>query len=113
MRTWGPTAARVQRFPTGRQSRGHDEYQDGPADVIPFGPRAPRTPLEPPRSATVVGGRLIKRRTWTPGLSMTLSIDVEELARALVALDEPRAQQSGPTHRRPRARQQRRSTAHR
>ena len=71
--------ARVQRFRTGRPRRGHDEYQDGPADVIPFGPRAPRTPLEPPTSAQVVGGRLTKRRTWTPGLALTLSIDVEAL----------------------------------
>jgi hypothetical protein len=111
MRKWGLTAARIQRFPTGRQSRGHDEYQDGPADVIPFGPRAPRTPLEPPRSAKVVGGRLIKRRTWTPGLSMTLSIDVEELAHALVALSGQRAQQSATTHQRSHARRRRRSTA--
>lgn len=113
MRKDGRTAARVQRFPTRRQRREHEAYQDGPADVIPFGPRAPRTPREPPSSATVVGGRLIKRRTWTPGLSMTLSIDVEELARALVALDKPRAPQSGITHQRPRARPRKRSTARR
>jgi hypothetical protein len=29
-------------------------------------------------AAKVVGGRLTKRRTWTPGLSITLSLDVEE-----------------------------------
>lgn len=104
-------SARIQRFPTSRQSRRHDEYQDGPGDVIPFGPRAPRTPLDPPRSAKVVGGRLTKRRTWTPGLSMTLSLDVEEFAHALLALDEQRAHPSGTTHPRPRARRRRRSTA--
>lgn len=89
-------SARIQRFPTSRQSRRHDEYQDGPGDVIPFGPRAPRTP-DPPRSAKVVGGRLTKCRTWTPGLSMTLSLDVEELAHALWALEEQRVHQSGTT----------------
>jgi hypothetical protein len=103
--------ARVQRFPKGRQRRGQDEYQDGPADVIPFGPRVPWTPREPPISAQVVGGRFTKRRTWTPGLSMTLSIDVEELAQALLAREEQHAKQSGTTHQRPRARRRRLSAA--
>ena len=79
---------RIKRFRKGRQKRGRDPYQDGPADVIPFGPPVPRTLADPPTSAKVVGGRLTKRRTWTPGLSMTLAIDVKELARALLALEK-------------------------
>jgi hypothetical protein len=104
--------ARVQRFRTRRPSRGPDEYQDGPADVIPFGPRVPRTPLDPPISAKVIGGRLTKRRTWTPGLSMTLSIDVEELAQALLAAGSKQATpRRGTTHHRPRAQRRRLSAA--
>jgi hypothetical protein len=77
----------VDRLRKPRQRR-RDSYQDGPADVIPFGPPAPRTPAAPPTAANVVGGYVTKRRTWTPGLSMTLAIDVEALARALLGLEE-------------------------
>ncbi len=86
---------RIKRFRKGRQKRGRDPYQDGPADVIPFGPPAPRTPADPPTSAKVVGGRLSKRRTLTPGLSMTLVIDVDQIARVLLELEEAREKHAG------------------
>ena len=76
--------------PGGAQRPKRDAFQNGPADVIPFGPPAPRTPADPPTAATVVGGRVTKRRTLSPGLSMTLSINVAELARALLDLEEAR-----------------------
>ena len=95
--------SRVTRFPKRRQRKG-DGYEDGPAAVIPFAPPAPRTPAEPATSAQVFGGRLTKRRTLTPGLTMTLSLNVDELARALVAAEEKRRQQSGTKRRRRRVR---------
>ena len=86
--------AQVERMRRARRRRGRDAYEDGPAAVIPFGPPAPRTPADPPRSAKVVGGHVTKRRTLPPGLSMTVSIDVEDLARALLRLEEERQRQT-------------------
>lgn len=40
----------------GRQKRARDADATGPADVIPFEPRAPRTPADPPTAAMVRGG---------------------------------------------------------
>ena len=59
---------------------------DGPGEVLPFRRRRDRRTFgNPPTSATIRAGQWTKRRTWTPGVSMTLSIDVNELARALVS----------------------------
>ena len=63
--------------------------------ILPFTPPAPRTPADPPTSANVAGGRLSKRRTLTPGLSMTLSLNVDELARALLRLEQEEGGKQG------------------
>ena len=83
----------------GRQKRARDADATGPADVIPFGARAPRTPADPPTAATVRGGRVTTRRTVSSGLSMTLSINVDEIVSALVAEEEKRLRVEG--HRQP------------
>ena len=63
--------------------------------ILPFTPPAPRTPADPPTSANLAGGRLSKRRTLTPGLSMTLSLNVDELARALLRLEQEEGGRQG------------------
>ncbi len=75
---------------TGRQKRARDADATGPANVIPFEPRAPRTLADPPPAATVRGGRVTTRQTVSSGLSMTLSINVDEIVSALVAEEEKR-----------------------
>ncbi len=72
----------------GRQKRARDADATGPADVIPFEPRAPSTPADPPTAATVRGGRVTTRRTVSSDLSMTLSINVDEIVSALVAEEQ-------------------------
>jgi hypothetical protein len=99
-----PRPARIERIRTARRRRGRDAYEDDPAAVIPFGPPAPRTPADPPKSAKVVGGYVTKRRTLTPGLAMTLSINVDDLARELLKLEEERQHQTTRARKRGRTR---------
>jgi len=82
----------LTRLTAGRRTRSRDADHGGPARVIPFRPRAPRVAAAPPTSTTAQGGRLTRRRTATPGLSMTLSINVAEIVRALVAAEAQRLQ---------------------
>ena len=98
---------------TGRRKRARDAGATGPADVMPFEPRAPRTTADPPTAATaatVRGGRATTR-TVSSGLSMTLSINVDEIVSALVAEEEKRLRveehrQPPPGRKRPRRRAQ-------
>ena len=93
---------------TGRQKRARDADATGPADVIPFGPR---TPADPPTAAAVTGreGRVTTRRTLSSGLSITLSINVNEIVSSLVAEEDTRLRVEEHGQPPPGKRQQRRA----
>lgn len=75
---------RVTRLKKRHPTRTRDRSDTGPAEVIPLG--APRTTALAPSK----GARLITRRTSTPGLSMTLSIGLDDIMRAAVAAEKQR-----------------------